>query len=733
MINAFLKPKHLFCLLALATVIALPSAAAPDLDAPDFKKLKADYERIYSAYPEKRKSFLDKMLGDYLDSSRSRYESEKAASNLKGMGVAKIAVEKLEQARAELIEKGDFEIPENVHSALQEFFAEVEKSRDELLKNIEERKERLRRRTFIRFADLYRKADPSASDESIIAEFEDWIAPSESVEKKEDTEKKEAEKDLPRISASELGLNLFSKEYSELKKAFSTNISRLDQLRRKALDKLLGQEIEKAEDWYSEQKRVRNIKGMAIAGKAVSLLEQTRDHLAEKGELQLPDKEEQREEIQEFLDEFRARMQAGMKPYTDKGSFIRDEGLKRFKQIAEQQVPGIDPASLETIYQDWLADKYKQVQPTEVATTGGGSNAGSQAGPSTADRLFFAQTGSSDDWFTVGSWRGESKSMDIFSIPIYAGRDRRGTQMNIQTGLPSTWTYKHEKELDELKFYAFRLKKIKGDKPVDVVAWPSQRNDWALEVRTGRQAGEYGFEIQAGRTVGPGGLSQARERFDIAVVTRPAGARVYVDGERKYQPGTESLTPMKIRLESGSYDIKLDKEDCLPKLIEGFRAGPGARIEAELKHESDLPGQRMAFSSAKTWKRTKIKVETGDKIWVVAEGEWTAGSKGEAVGPAGYSRAEYPHYYSGADLRKFKEANYGALLMKVGEEYYGAPAEVENKRAIAVNDRVGVTANTWGELWFDVNETEDGDERRNNRGALKLKVVVMPGGKVPQN
>ena len=39
--------------------------------------------------------------------------------------------------------------------------------------------------------------------------------------------------------------------------------------------------------------------------------------------------------------------------------------------------------------------------------------------------------------------------------------------------------------------------------------------------------------------------------------------------------------------------------------------------------------------------------------------------------------------------------------------------------------------NSGGELWFDVNETETDELRRNNRGALKLKVVVMPGGKAP--
>lgn len=717
----------------IRTVIALSlcSTAVPVLSSPtegeQFAELKEQYARILKTYPEKRKSLLERMLADYLESSKQRYEQERAASNLKGMGVAKVAVKTIEDAQTELSEKGDFDFPGNLRRELKDFFDQIEKSKSEIVKNIDSRRERLRRNTFARFAGLYRKAAPDISDDRLIGAFEEWIADAKGGSDAEQEQAQEPKEDQPSISASELGLDLFTEKFAKLKEGYRSNIERLQKLRVKAQTDFLEDEEQQARDGYAEQKRVRNVKGMAVAGKIVNLLDEAIDELSESGEFVFPDKGGQRPEVKDFISGLEGRLEQQIAPYEKKQNEIVAEGLRRFGLLAREQVPDLDSGDLETIFSDWIAGNYKS---STGAPESPAKAVERQSQPGTADRLYFVQSADADDWFKVGTFKVDSRGMDIFSIPIYANRDIADTKQNVISSTRSNWSYEHSGDLQQRRYYSFRLKRLKDFEPVSVVAWPSQRNNWSIEVRTGIDPAQYGFELEAGVAVGPDGRAVAKERFDIDVVSDPAGARVYVDGERRYPPGDDFVTPLTIALEKGEYDVALRKDDYLPSRIDSFTAEPRARIEASLTHESELPGQRVMFSPGKSWHRTKVEVETGDKIWIVAEGNWTIGRKGEAVGPQGYPRGEYSHYYGG-ELRKNRQAKYGALLMKIGEEYYGAPSEVEDKRAIVVNQRVGVTAKTWGEIWLDVNEREDADLRRDNRGSFKLRIVVLPGGEVP--
>jgi hypothetical protein len=722
------KVIYFLSVLFLALAWRAPTLSAEEAGADPLKKLKADYQQIVEGYPEKQSQMLEKMLSDYLLSARQRYEDERAASNLKGMGVAKIAVGTLEDAAKQVAESGNFSFPDNIRPELKDYFGQIEQSRDSILESMKSRGERLRRNTFSQFAKIYRRQALDASDEEVIAAFEDWIEPGD--EKKTEQEDAGAKtEDKPRIRASEIGLDLFNDKFATLKQGYSENMARLEDYRSKALDKFLADEAEQARERYEQQKRIRNVKGMAVAGKLNTLLQEMSAKLDESGQIEFPEASEQREELREYLSQLQGRMDAALKPFDDKKREIDAVGLERFKLLAREQVSDIDDQSAATVFEDWIADKYKPaVADKQAPGAQGAEQIG--AGEGAADRLYFAESGSAREWFVVGSWQVDSKAMDIFTVPIYSGADQSGTKRNIMASTSAQWRYMHENNLEKRRYYAFRLKTVNGLKPPTVVAWPSQRNDWSIEVRTGNAAGQYGFVVEAGATVGPDGRELALETFDIPVVTEPSAARIYVDGERQYPPGSESVTPMTLALKKGVYDIEIRKEDHLTKRIKQFRVVAGARLDVKLKHESELPGERIVYTARDSWFRSKVKVEKGDKIWVVVSGKWTVGRQGEAVGPQGYPREEYPHYYSG-EMRKFSAANYGALLMKVGEDYYGAPADIEDKRAVAVPGRVGVTATTWGELWFDVNEIESNDLRRDNRGALTLNVVVIPGGEAP--
>ncbi len=712
------KPEYLFIgVLLLASV-----ACAIDTSTPEFEALRENYQNIAETYPELRQSQLDRMLNQYLENSRERYRQEESASHLAGMGVARQAIRIIEDAIEENQERGDFEITANIREELQEFFEQIGSDRQRVIDMVEQRHDRLRRRTFARFANLAREQNPEVEDELIYSRFEEWIGMSLDDDDENDSEQVEQEQ-RPRISASQLGVDLFSQEIESLKESFNSALQRWQESRKKILVNFLEDQISSAREWYAEQRRIRNVRGMAVSGNAVNMLEEALDKLKESGEFELPDSEDVRPELKDFLENIDVKMQAALQPAVERKRQLEEQGFSRFKDLVDEQVEGVSADDLKTIFTDWSRGLYVQDEPDPQDP--------GVAPATAADRLYFAQRGDAEEWFTVGTWQVDSRALSIFEVPVYDGADDRGRHTDVMTRAVSEWSYSHETDLNREHFYAFRLRALPDMKPVDVVSWPSQRNEWALEVRTRREAGKYGFALQAGRTTGPGGRKVAESQTSVPVITEPAGARVFVNGRRYFAPGTDSVTPLNINLGEGRYTIRLELGDHLSETIEDVRARSGTRIQHSFKHVSELPGTRLTYTAGRTWHRTSVEVDEGDKIWITVEGDWVAGFRGEAVGPEGYSREDFPHYYEGEDLRKFPGANYGALLMKIGQQYHDAPARVEDRRAKPVGRRTGISADTWGHIWFDINEKEGQEHRRVNRGALNINIVVLPGGRIP--
>lgn len=708
-------------------LIAVAAATyAIDTSTPQFEELRQSYREIAETYPELRKNQLDRMLNQYLENARERYSQEESASDLAGMGIARQAIRIIENAIEENQERGDYEITATIREELKEFFEQIESDRKHVLDLIEQRHDRLRRRIFARFTNLAREQNPEVEDELIYSGFEEWIGRSLDSDDADENDGDQIEQEQrPRISASQLGVDLFSQEIESLKESFNEALQRWRNMRKELLVKFLEDEISSARDWYAEQRRIRNVRGMAVSGNAVNMLEEALDDLKESGEFELPAADDVRPELREFLVNIDAKMNDALQPALERRERLEEQGFSRFKGLVNEQVEGISADNLKTIFNDWGRGLYVQAESDHQEPE--------DSPATTADRLYFAQRGDADEWFTVGAWEVDSKAMSVFEIPVYAGADDRGRHRDVMTRAISEWRYSHENDLDRDRFYAFRLRTLPEMKPVDVVSWPNQRNEWVLEVRTPREEGNYGFLIQAGRTTGPGGRAVAERETSVPVITEPAGARVFVNGRRYFAPGTDSVTPLNINIGEGRYTVRLELEDHLSETIEGVRAREGARIEHRFKHVSELPGTQLTYTAGRTWHRTSVEVDEGDMIWIKVDGDWVSGFRGEAVGPEGYSREDFPHYYEGDELRKFPNANYGALLMKIGQKYYDAPAEVEDRRAKPVGRRTGIRADTWGHIWLDINEKEDDGLRRVNRGALNINIVVLPGGRMPRD
>ncbi|MCF7855583.1 MAG: hypothetical protein K9N51_12350, partial [Candidatus Pacebacteria bacterium] len=116
---------------------------------------------------------------------------------------------------------------------------------------------------------------------------------------------------------------------------------------------------------------------------------------------------------------------------------------------------------------------------------------------------------------------------------------------------------------------------------------------------------------------------------------------------------------------------------------------------------------------------SRLALRKGDRLLVEAQGEWSCGRLGEMTGPEGYPQTrKYSHYYGQGtkELRQTMRANYGTLLMRVGKD--GPLIPVSKRKAIKVDGD--------GELYFDINEIDDQKQRRDNQGALVVKIKKAP-------
>ncbi len=693
---------------------ALPALAALDTSEEDFVRLEERYRELRTRQKEQHQVLLRRILEAHKSRAAESEAQETAAGNRQGAAVAREAVELIDKALADLERYREIKLPARVRRELEDFFETITLQKKHAEDRFEQQTAQLKNHYLNRFTDEIEMRGLDMSPEEIKAAFDEWLEPLEQelVFIPDEQESPAAE---TRLSAADIGLDIYAAGFEALKKELREHRQRADSSRKRLLERMLEPHKEAAQERLAEARRTRNVRAMAVENRAVELLRETAEEIEEEGRMSLP--EDVRPELREFIDSLAREKAAIEERISERWKQVEEEIFNSFRELALAQPDAEIDAdeTLTPIFQAWLRDE-------DLGPRLAGNDRETE-GTTPADRLYFAQTGDGKEWFTVGRWAADTPGTDIFEIPIYQGESRSGTQFNRMFRAESKWQYQHETGLQRGQPYAFRLRRIRNMEPVTVLEWPAQRGDWNLVVRTGRQAGEYGFELQAAvREIDP-----SERMVEVPVVTDPEGARVYVDGEFYFEPGGDSRTPLVLRVPQGRREITLEHDGYLSKRVSDIAIRPGAQIRHRFQHPSQLPGKTVNVTPRESWVRSSVEVETGDRLWLVPSGRWRIGSRGEMTGPEGYSRQEFPHYYE-EELRKTGKAPYGALLFKFAEEYYGAPADVEDRRALPLTETVSMRAPTWGPLWFDVNEKEDTALRRLSSGSLTVKVIVIPQG-----
>lgn len=526
------------------------------------------------------------------------------------------------------------------------------------------------------------------------------------------------------------------------------------------LEELLSKYISEADALHEEQKKTGNTRGMGIARTARNLFFTAQEELATKDNFVLPEKV--RKDIGETVDRCRKEQAIIMEGIDQKYKEIEDKCRTQFIETYKLFCGEGAPAPSEEL----LAAKFKEFLTTEIKKPEIakkqdlnlalleelGVKPPSEDTPTVLSPII-ASKGTGTQWIDIAKWTGDMVGMDVVAISVLnQSKDYSESQYFAMANADSKLTYNAIRPMPARSDYAFRLKRVPSARDVDVIEWPSSKNEWKLIVCTRAPQGnemiplKHAFVFQvslpdaemekvfSGASLGantetdssaPGQMEPERKiapPVNISIVSAPAAAEIYLNDKLYSVKGKTVLTPCEITLPAGKCNIRISKFGYLDKSFNDFEVAMKAVVNAELEKDTvSKYYKKEVAANANTWTASGISVKVGDKIVFQVDGLWACAKKTDKCGPAGIpNTTENYKYYASAndDLRKEKSILYGALLMKLGEK--GIP--------ISVGATMKFTAKEEGELFFDINELE-GKARKGNSGSLSVNVGIIAPAK----
>ncbi len=535
-------------------------------------------------------------------------------------------------------------------------------------------------------------------------------------------------------------------EFRALRAAYEAQAARLAEARDRAVRGELKRAVAAADEELQERTRVRNVRLMMIARNLKEALEAVLTGYEAEKKLAWP--EDIRRENEESYAATRAAVEAAAAAADRAEAEFRAQALERFLSLIKPDERPAEPEAAQKLFDRWLASG-AWPPPVETAPPGPGPEPSGEASPPPAAPgetppstpvaplpEIFARSETDEPeegWFTVARWTAEMAGPEMFEIAVFDRTgDETGSQFNPLTQRTSAWKYEHVRGLPSGRF-AFRLKRLEGRETVDVMRWPRSDARGPLQIRTRVSVAfpsPTGFELlaapmssEAGKPPAEAAPAAPGQVVEVQVTSEPPGAAILVNG-RVYREGeTVVRTPAKIRLPASERpSIRLRLPGYADFVAEQFRSDHLRSLHGRLVLERDLPGKKVRVNPKELWEPAgDVRVNPGDRLILVPSGQWIIGSKGEAVGPAGYDRNDpkFKHYYEGesAPTRQVPDANYGALLVRVG---------FPGGAIMPVGVETGITARVGGIVLFDVNEGTTQELRKDNRGSMEVKVIVIP-------
>ena len=463
-----------------------------------------------------------------------------------------------------------------------------------------------------------------------------------------------------------------------------------------------------AKEWGSvlaERRRAGNVRGMAVATAALEMLNTARSALAEGKPVPWP--ETPRRELVEPLGKIRAGLDGIEQSYARKIEDARAKHREEFAKALAAAGADMTEDSMDRFFDPWISG---QPMPDPARRGAGAPDpTGEPPAPGRPPPEIFAESGFGAQWKPLARWTARMAGPDVISIPVFDRPTESGSQVNPLTRESSSWTYESLSPLPP-GVYVFRLKRMDDHLPVQVLSWPRNETEGALSVRTPNASqwpARVGFEIQYART---------GDLIAVPVVTEPAGATIWVNGELYREGGEDQLTPCVLRLPAGTYEIRLRADGFQEAGSADMEIRPGVRMAVRLKPSSTSEPITLRIDPRAMWAHSGVSVRKGDRVRIAAEGEWAANSK-DACGPDGYPNTlEYSHLYLEPrnSPRQIRDRAYGMLIGRIGD---GKPFAVGSKGSFA--------SPADGPLAFDINEIDMAERRRDNRGQLSVTITII--------
>ncbi|MGI6496652.1 MAG: hypothetical protein ACOX5G_11330 [Kiritimatiellia bacterium] len=269
-----------------------------------------------------------------------------------------------------------------------------------------------------------------------------------------------------------------------------------------------------------------------------------------------------------------------------------------------------------------------------------------------------------------------------------------------------------------------------GDRPVDVVAWPSPRNGWTLELRA-RPGPDPARPLRFRLDVADGTAhlrpldgaeaadpAEAAPAIPVRFESDPPGATVLLDGALLSERGRALRTPFDASIPPDEIrEVRFRKRGCLDSAYRGVTPRPGtfratlrpdpAHIDRTLSIRANRPG----------WQTSRIPLKKGETVILSATGAWQCGGD-TPVDALGYPNDDrfFAFYLDPKAYPRIVPAeNFGCLLARIGPD-----GEIVPFRSL----RIPFTADADGILVFAPNEAPE--TRRDNRGTLDVRVTSAP-------
>lgn len=515
-------------------------------------------------------------------------------------------------------------------------------------------------------------------------------------------------------------------------------IGKIEAERKSAATDALNRQLAVMTAMLAERKKARNTSGIAVATTGIDIFQTGITNIQAGGTFEPPARV--RRELESAVSEGRTAVAAIEAKATSAKAQAFADALKAFTAIAARVAPDVtDEATLAARLLE-LINAFMAKGPARLATPGHGTpDKTVPASPSAtattnqaevAMEPVLASSGEAEQWTHIASWRAAMMGMDIVSIPL--AEAQQGTnatsQFNPMSGQNSEIVFIVNQCVTPADGMLYRLKRVPAYDGVDLLEWPSRANNHRLVIRVPareRYPSQHGFDLEAtmpGATLAPSGavlvarsVAKPPTPALVTIATLPEGAAVHINGVMQ-----NVRTPCRVSLPLDTRSIVLSLPGYLPVVMTNQTFSNGQNIRRAFLPDPRIRKVSLAVpANAKAWTDTDMTVCPGDHLVIQAEGSWSCGPGKEMCDAQGYpnNQAFYRYYMnSDAHPRHTSSANYGALLLRIGE----------NGRPMTAGTSTRLAATESGTLSFDINEGAAGALRADNTGAVIVNITLIP-------